>query len=150
VSSFHPTFHLLFEELSLRPKAFRNTAAYAELAQSFAAALGEDPRFRDITWWTLEEGPPEPGDIGSVLAGKGGSEDPRSPIAIAGRRLLVPAWIWLILGVLLLLNAAISLQLWFSKFRSGDLAANDLSFGLFSLSVGGLGLRAAIRRGVFK
>jgi hypothetical protein len=150
VSSFHPTFHMLFEELSLRPKALRNTAAYAELAQSFAAALGKDSRFRDITWWTFEEGPPEPDDIGSVRAGKGGSEDPRSPISVAGRRVFVPAWIWLILGVWILLTAVTVLQYWFSRFRSGDPAPNDLAAGLFMLSVGGLSLRAAIRQGVFK
>src|SRR4051812_37777337 len=58
VTSFHPAFRLLFEELSLRPKAFRNTAAYAELAQSFAVALREDPRFSDIAWSSRDEGPP--------------------------------------------------------------------------------------------
>jgi hypothetical protein len=150
VCSFHPEFRLLFEELSLRPKAFRNPAGYAQLAQSFAAALGEDPRFRDITWWTLDEGPPEPDDVGSIRAGKGGNEDPRRPIAIAGKRRFVPAWIWLTLGVWMLLTAAIGLHFWFSEFRSGDFAPNDLAFGLFALSVGGLALRGAIRRGVFK
>jgi len=147
VSSFHPAFRLLFEQVSLRPRAFRNTAAYAELALSFSNALEADPRFHDIAWCAFEDGPPEPDEFGAV---REGGEEAHSPIAPRGRRHFVPAWIWLILGIWMLLTSAGMLQLWFTEFRADNVAANDLAFGFFALGVGGLALRTALSRGVLK
>ncbi|MFI4966043.1 MAG: hypothetical protein ACHP9T_11840 [Caulobacterales bacterium] len=67
VTSFHPAFHLIFED----PGAFRSTrkknaAAYVEIWRKLAIALEQDPRFHHIVWRTFKEGPPEPDEIGTV------------------------------------------------------------------------------------
>jgi hypothetical protein len=147
VSSFHPAFRLLFEELSLRPKAFRNTAVYAELARSLDAALGEDPRFRDITWWTSEEGPPEPDEISSVRADTAQSENASRPIA---RTMYVRrharGW-WLVLAFWTLGVAAMALKDWLWAARlSGEQKHENLVLGLIALGIGSLALWAGFRR----
>src|SRR6185437_6076610 len=65
ITSFHPAFHLLFEDPAIIGGTRRkNAAAYAELAEKLASALDADPRFRHVEWRSMEEGPPEPDEIG--------------------------------------------------------------------------------------
>jgi hypothetical protein len=69
ITSFHPAFHLLFEDpATTRSTAAKNAAAYADLAQELAAALEADGRFREITWSSKKAGPPEPDEIGTKAA----------------------------------------------------------------------------------
>lgn len=147
VSSFHPAFRMLFEEVSFLPKFARNRAAYAEVAQSFASALGEDPRFRDVTWWTPEEGPPEPEDIGSVRADTVRDEDPSGPISrtkYVGRE--ARGW-WLVVAFWTLPVAAMAFKDWLWAARlSGEQRKENLMLGLIALGIGTLASWAGFRR----
>jgi hypothetical protein len=61
VSSFHPRFFLNFDD----PPAFgrhQDAPAYEEIAQKLNDAIMADPRFRDLQWYSREEGPPDPFD----------------------------------------------------------------------------------------
>jgi len=66
VTSFHPAFHLLFEDpASARGPRRKSAQAYVELAVKLAAALEGDPRFRHLEWRSFDDGPPEPDEIGA-------------------------------------------------------------------------------------
>jgi hypothetical protein len=66
VTSFYPSFHLLFEDAATLFTAKNTAAAHAELAERFAAAMEGDPRFQHISWWSLKDGPPEPDEVASI------------------------------------------------------------------------------------
>src|SRR5207302_7238744 len=51
ITSFHPAFHLLFEDPAIARGPRRKSApAYAELAEKLAAAPEEDSRFHHVEW----------------------------------------------------------------------------------------------------
>lgn len=66
VTSFYPSFHLLFEGPGGLFGGKKNSAAHAELSERFAAALKDDRRFQHISWWSMNDGPPEPEEIASI------------------------------------------------------------------------------------
>ncbi len=67
VTSFHPAFHLLFEDPAIaHATRTKNAAAYAEIWQKFAGALDQDSRFQYVEWRSMEDGPPEPEEIGDT------------------------------------------------------------------------------------
>jgi hypothetical protein len=92
VISFHPAFNVLFQDPGAWTTAKRNAAAYAELALKLSAALREDPRFRQVSWWSLKDEPPEPEEIGLTDLRKRAGGDPSSPIDLAGKEGGRPAW----------------------------------------------------------
>ena len=122
-STSHPVFRLLFENLSFRPRAGPSAAAYVELALKLAAALKNDPRFQDGTWWSLRDGPPEE-EVGLAEAKRRVREDPSSPISAAGKEGGRPPWGCLALALFVTLSGVASLSLLFagiSRDRPGEI-----------------------------
>ena len=146
VSSFHPAFRLLFEEVSLVPKVFRNRGAYAELAQSLAAALEKDPRFHDITWWTWEEGPPELDDVGLAGVETLCLDDSDAPIpGTRYRRSELRSWS-LVLALYMLPASALAFKDWLWGARLTALERQEhLTFGVLALAIGTLALWVCFR-----
>jgi hypothetical protein len=146
VSSFHPAFRLLFEEVSLVPKVFRNGGVYAELARWLAAALDEDPRFHDITWWTWEEGPPEPDDVSAGGVDTLSVDDSDVPIAgTAFRGSELRNWSF-VLALYMIPASALAFKDWFWGAQLTALERQEhLTFGLVALAVGTLALWICFR-----
>ena len=147
VCSFHPAFRLLFEEVSLVPKVFRNRAAYADLARSLAAALEDDSRFHDITWWTWEEGPPEPDEISSVPSNPTWDEGSSGAIKPTKYVRRGSGYGWFTLAFLIFAVAALALRAWL--WNAGlplEEKEQELKFALVALGIGTLALGAGFRR----
>jgi len=104
VTSFYPSFHLLFEGAPTLLTAKKNAAAHAELAERFAAALRDDPRFQHVSWWSLKDGPPEPEDVTSAAANTGKPRKSADPIDHDSRAEGRPAWGCLALAIWVLLS----------------------------------------------
>lgn len=134
-STSYPVFRLLFEDMSFRPRAARNAAAYAELALKLAAALRNDPQFHDVTWWSAKEGPPED-RIDLAKAKKQAREDPTSPISSAGAAGGRPAWGCLAFALFVVLSGVFSLFMFFAGLSSMRLG--EAIFCGTSLIVAGL------------
>jgi hypothetical protein len=149
VCSFHPAFRVLFEEGSFLPKFARYRAAHAELAQSLAAALEEDPRFREVSWWTLQEGPPEPDEISSVHIDMAWDDDSLGPLASTKPvRREARGW-WLVLAFFMLPVAAMCFNDWlWGTGLSSEMKRENLVLGLIMLPAGALALWAGFRRPV--
>jgi hypothetical protein len=137
-STSYPVFRLLFEDMSFRPGAAPNAAAYAEIAVKLAAALRSDPQFHDVTWWSAKEGPPED-EIDLGEAKKQAREDPSSPISAAAKEGGRPAWGCLAFALFTILSGALSLFLFFTG-RSRDSPEEAIFAGVSLLVVGLLGL----------
>ncbi|MFL5298189.1 MAG: hypothetical protein ACJ798_17565 [Phenylobacterium sp.] len=145
VTSFHPAFHLLFQDPGSRQTAARNATAYAELAVRLAAALRDDPRFRHVTWWSLRDGPPEEDEVASAHLNKRTREAPSSPIA-AGEEAGRPAWGCLAFALFIALSGALGLFMFFAGITRED-PAEAIFVGVFTLGSGLIGLFLAwIRR----
>ncbi|HEX2815192.1 MAG TPA: hypothetical protein VHN39_02280 [Phenylobacterium sp.] len=81
VTSFHPAFYLLFDDPAItRATRAKNAAAYAEIWRKLADALEQDPRFHDVEWRSMEDGPPEPEQIGEASAREGVAGIPLEPL----------------------------------------------------------------------
>jgi len=104
VTSFYPSFHLLFEGAPTLFTAKKNAAAHAELAERFATALESDPRFQHVSWWSMKDGPPEPEDVISAAASNGKRRKSADPINRDRRTDGRPAWGCLALALWVLLS----------------------------------------------
>jgi hypothetical protein len=144
-STSYPVFRLLFEDMSRRPRAAPNAAAYAELAVKLTAALRNDPQFHDVTWWSAKEGPPED-EIDLAEAKKQAREDPSSPISAAGKEGGRPAWGCLAFALFVTISGPMTLWMFFAGLISGS--PGEMIFcGVWNFGFGLLGLFLAwIRR----
>ena len=106
VTSFHPAFWLLFEDAAITGGTQKkNAAAYAEMWRKLAAALDRDPRFHDTVWRSMDDGPPEPEEIGSESKRRAASDI--QPVPLDGeflpqaRQSRQTRWSWgnVVLGV---------------------------------------------------
>lgn len=137
-STSYPVFRLLFENMSFRPRAGPSAAAYVELALKLAAALKNDPRFQDGTWWSLRDGPPEE-EVGLAEAKRRVREDPSSPISAAGKEGGRPPWGCLALALFVTLSGPMTLWMFFAGVISGSpgemifSAVWNFGFGLLGL-----------------
>lgn len=109
VISFHPTFHVLFQDPGGWATARRNAAAYAELALKLAAALRADRRFRQVSWWSLKDEPPEPEEIGRTNLGMRAGKGSSSPIDLAGKEGGRPRWGCLAFALYVIVSGAVVL-----------------------------------------
>jgi hypothetical protein len=147
VTSFHPAFHLLLDDPAVtRGTRKKNAAAYAELAEKAAAALEADPRFHRVEWRSMEDGPPEPGEIGP----SGIDEGAYGATAIGGpartnRVFATLLGIWSLLSRVafgLLFYASLVAVGWGALFlityRPRQADSSDLWFGLTLFCVGSL------------
>jgi hypothetical protein len=143
VTSFHPAFHLLFEDpASARGPGRKSAQAYAELAVKLSAALKRDPRFRHLQWRAFEDGPPEPDEIGSRKRRPAGASDVIDPKGVDRTR-----GVGCLVFALVVIAAGIAgLVMWWTGPRGSDL--EDLFSGVVLIIVGLLGLVVAeARRG---
>ena len=136
---------MLFQDPGGRPTAAKNAGAYAELALKLAAAFRSDRRFHNVTWWSLEEGPPEPNEIGPAALNRQAREDAAHPVSASGKEGGRPAWGCLTLALLVTLNgAAFLIFLLVAGMRDGEMI-----FGaVWNLGLGLIGLLWAWRRRV--
>jgi len=146
VTSFHPAFWLLFEDPAItRGTRAKNAKAYAELWRRLALALDQDGRFHDVVWRSMEDGPPQPEDIGSPAARReaGGIapvpiEDefrPAPPKARQSRWGCLPY----ILALCVMTSGATDLVIGLSDARAGRLGTGEnIVPGIALIIVGGL------------
>jgi hypothetical protein len=142
VTSFHPAFHLLFEDpASARGPRRKSAQAYAELAVKLAVALEGDPRFHHIEWRAFEDGPPEPDEIGSDVDRPA---DASSVIDAQGRDRTRGVGC-LLFALFVILSGIVGL--WVSWTGPGGIRNEDLFSGVFLICAGVLGLIVAdVRR----
>jgi hypothetical protein len=148
VCSFHPAFRLLLEECSFLPKVARKRAAYADLARALATALEADARFRDITWWASEEGPPEPDVISSVREDVVQGEPVSAEIDSTNYVHSEAQGCLSVVALLTLLTAATALVEWLWPGRlSSEERHEKLLVGLMFLGIGALAFWGGFRPG---
>lgn len=152
VTSFHPAFHLFFDDAAVtRGARARNAAIHAELAESLDRALRKDPRFHRLTWRAKQDGPPEPDEI-ATAAGRDEFDDAASsPIdrERRSRRRSWREWVWgcFLVGLALWMSVTTLFLLYdFLVIEPEKPDRGGLSALLFALALGLWGLWAAIGR----
>lgn len=136
VISFHPAFNVLFQDPGAWTTAQRNAAAYAELALKLSAALRADPRFRQVSWWSLRDEPPEPEEIGLTDLRKRAGGDPSSPIELAGKEGGRPRWGCLAFALFVTISGTLGLVTFFaggSPMKRGEAIFSGVSLLVFGL-----------------
>jgi hypothetical protein len=139
VISFHPAFHVLCQDPGGWAAARRIAAAYAELALKLAAALKADSRFRRVSWWSLQDEPPEPQEIGPTDLRKRAGGDPYSPIDLTGKEGGRPAWGCLAFALFVMFSGAFGIFMFFAGLSPQGLG-DAIFCGVSLLVVGLLGL----------
>jgi hypothetical protein len=129
IVSLQPGFALRLDEIPVWWSP-RKPPLHADLVVAFNRELSQDPRFRDLLWFTREDGP-------STHSDGGGTQDPLAPAAGLAMRPARPTLGQMaarVLGWLLLLLAALAILDPLSTDRAMGVAY--LAVAAFLLSVG--------------